>query len=223
MKKWTSRVRITPCTNINRLSISCGLKMKWHFLTQDIDFLFLSDIIWGGILFVLKRKWARVCNVTRRAYPKSPQLFVEKRDGRKVKFDVDKIYRALVKATEEVAGLTPALEAKLETVTDRIVAEILERFPRGVKFTRFKMSLSMSCCKPMNMRLPRAILPIARSVIWALKGNGYQLYHRQATQQRTKLSLMKMPIRTATFLIPSAIWQQELSASLLVLKCCPNT
>lgn len=62
-----------------------------------------------------------------------PQLFVEKRDGRKVKFDVDKIYRALVKATEEVIGLTPALEAKLETVTDRIVAEILERFPRGVK------------------------------------------------------------------------------------------
>ena len=41
-----------------------------------------------------------------------PQLFVEKRDGRKVKFDVDKIYRALVKATEEVTGLTPALEAK---------------------------------------------------------------------------------------------------------------
>ena len=49
------------------------------------------------------------------------------------KFDVDKIYRALVKATEEVTGLTPALEAKLEIVTDRIVAEILERFPRGVK------------------------------------------------------------------------------------------
>ena len=39
----------------------------------------------------------------------------------------------MVKATEEVTGLTPALEAKLETVTDRIVAEVLERFPRGVK------------------------------------------------------------------------------------------
>ena len=38
-----------------------------------------------------------------------PPLFVEKRDGRKVKFDVDKIYRALVKATEEVTGLMTSL------------------------------------------------------------------------------------------------------------------
>ena len=63
----------------------------------------------------------------------APDIFVEKRDGRRVQFDVEKIYKALLKATEEVASLTPVLEAKLEAIVDRVIAEILERFPKGVK------------------------------------------------------------------------------------------
>lgn len=63
----------------------------------------------------------------------APDIFVEKRDGRRVQFDVEKIYKALLKATEEVASLTPVLEAKLEAIVDRVIAEILERFPNGVK------------------------------------------------------------------------------------------
>ena len=63
----------------------------------------------------------------------APDIFVEKRDGRRVQFDVEKIYKALLKATEEVASLTPVMEAKLEAIVDRVIAEILERFPNGVK------------------------------------------------------------------------------------------
>ena len=39
-----------------------------------------------------------------------PTLFVEKRDGRRVVFDVDKIDKALHKAAEKVMDLTPLVE-----------------------------------------------------------------------------------------------------------------
>lgn len=60
-------------------------------------------------------------------------IYVEKRDGRRVTFDADKIYKALVKASQEVTTMTPLLEAKLEGITNKIVAEVIERFPAGVK------------------------------------------------------------------------------------------
>ena len=53
--------------------------------------------------------------------------------GRRVAFDADKIYKALVKASQEVTTMTPLLEAKLEGITNKIVAEVIERFPAGVK------------------------------------------------------------------------------------------
>ena len=60
-------------------------------------------------------------------------IYVEKRDGRRVAFDADKIYKALVKASQEVTTMTPLLEAKLEGITNKIGAEVIERFPAGVK------------------------------------------------------------------------------------------
>ena len=60
-------------------------------------------------------------------------IYVEKRDGRRVAFDANKIYKALVKASQEVTTMTPLLEAKLEGITNKIVAEVISRFPAGVK------------------------------------------------------------------------------------------
>ena len=57
-----------------------------------------------------------------------PNIYVVKRDGRRVNFDVDKIYKALVKAACEVTSMSPLLEAKLEGITEKIVAEITHRF-----------------------------------------------------------------------------------------------
>ena len=63
----------------------------------------------------------------------APAIYVEKRDGRRVTFDVSKIYKAMVRAAQEVGPLNPMLEAKLEAITDRIVAEISSRFAKYVK------------------------------------------------------------------------------------------
>ena len=62
-----------------------------------------------------------------------PTLFVEKRDGRRVIFDVDKIDKALYKAAEKVMDVTPLVEKRLSTLVERIVEEIHSRFPQGVK------------------------------------------------------------------------------------------
>ena len=62
-----------------------------------------------------------------------PNIYVVKRDGRRVNFDVDKIYKALVKAACEVTPMSPLLEAKLEGITEKIVAEVTHRFSQDVK------------------------------------------------------------------------------------------
>lgn len=62
-----------------------------------------------------------------------PTLFVEKRDGRRVVFDVDKIDKALHKAADKVMDVTPLVEKRLNALTERIVTEIHSRFPKEVK------------------------------------------------------------------------------------------
>lgn len=62
-----------------------------------------------------------------------PDIKVIKRDGRLVSFDTTKIYSALLKASIEVTKMSPLVEAKLEAISERVVAEIRDRFPKNVK------------------------------------------------------------------------------------------
>lgn len=62
-----------------------------------------------------------------------PTIFVEKRDGRRTLFDADKIYKALLKAAGQVMTLSPGIEMRLQSITNRIVAEVIARFPKDVK------------------------------------------------------------------------------------------
>ncbi|MCY7187960.1 anaerobic ribonucleoside-triphosphate reductase [Streptococcus gallolyticus] len=62
-----------------------------------------------------------------------PAVKVIKRDGRSVNFDADKIYNALVKASNNVIKMSPVVEAKLEAISDNIIAEIFDRFKDNVK------------------------------------------------------------------------------------------
>ncbi len=62
-----------------------------------------------------------------------PDIKVIKRDGRLVNFDSTKIYSALSKASMKVTRMSPLVEAKLEAISDRIIAEIIERFPTNIK------------------------------------------------------------------------------------------
>lgn len=48
-------------------------------------------------------------------------------------FDADKIYNALVKASNNVTKMSPVVEAKLEAISDNIIAEIFDRFKDNVK------------------------------------------------------------------------------------------
>ncbi len=58
---------------------------------------------------------------------------VIKRDGRRVAFNEDKIYEALLKATAEVVPISPLMEVKLKGICDRVIAEISDRFPQNIK------------------------------------------------------------------------------------------
>ncbi|HEP1997643.1 TPA: anaerobic ribonucleoside-triphosphate reductase [Streptococcus pyogenes] len=62
-----------------------------------------------------------------------PDIKVIKRDGRLVNFDSTKIYSALLKASMKVTRMSPLVDAKLEAISDRIIAEIIERFPTNIK------------------------------------------------------------------------------------------
>ena len=99
-------------------------------MAQDIDFYFLSDII---LLrnYILEKSLGMI--VLEEKTAPGPTLFVEKRDGRRVLFDVDKIDKALHKAAEKVMDVTPLVEKRLNGLVERIVAEIHSRFPQGVK------------------------------------------------------------------------------------------
>ncbi len=109
-----------------------------------------------------------------------------------------KIYKALLKATEEVTSLTPVMEAKLEATVDRVIAEILERFPNGVRFmiqniVEHEIASSQWICDCWELhyfhRTQRDFERSKASDINFMIGT------------RTKRLSMKMPIRTAMSLI----------------------
>lgn len=63
----------------------------------------------------------------------NPTIKVIKRDGRLVRFDADKIYKALLKASNQVVEMSPLVEAKLEEISERVVREIYSRFSQDIK------------------------------------------------------------------------------------------
>ena len=63
----------------------------------------------------------------------NPTIKVIKRDGRLVRFDADKISKALLKASNHVVEMSPLVEAKLEEIAERVVREIYSRFSQDVK------------------------------------------------------------------------------------------
>ncbi|MCS4487916.1 anaerobic ribonucleoside-triphosphate reductase [Streptococcus sciuri] len=69
----------------------------------------------------------------KRTVTQYPQIKVIKRDGRLVCFDEDKIYKALLKASNQVVDFSPLVEAKLKEVADRVVREIYSRFSQDIK------------------------------------------------------------------------------------------
>ena len=67
-------------------------------------------------------------------------LFVEKRDGRRVAFDVDKIDKAIHKAADKVMDVTPLVEKRLNALPSELSQKFIVAFHRGLRFTKFKIS-----------------------------------------------------------------------------------
>lgn len=69
-----------------------------------------------------------------------PTLFVEKRDGRRVVFDVDKIDKALHKAADKVMDVTPWLKNASMIWLRELLQKFIVAFHRELRFTKFKIS-----------------------------------------------------------------------------------
>ena len=118
-----------------------------------------------------------------------PTLFVEKRDGRRVVFDVDKIDKALHKAADKVMDVTPLVEKRLNALTERIVTEIHSRFPKGVKIYEIQNIVEHELLEAKEYALAEEYITLV-SISFSTK---------------IKQLSMKMLIKTAMSLIPSVI------------------
>lgn len=72
-------------------------------------------------------------NVTELEELKLREMFVVKRDGRRVSFDARKIYDALIKAASDTVEISPLINEKLKDITDCVVSELFSRFSNNVK------------------------------------------------------------------------------------------
>ena len=134
-----------------------------------------------------------------------PTLFVEKRDGRRVIFDVDKIDKALHKAAEKVMDVTPLVEKRLSTLVERIVEEIHSRFPQGVKIYEIQNIVEHELLEAKNTPWPRSISPIElKGILSAQKRQISTLVFINFLTKIRQLS-MKMPIKTVMSLTLSVI------------------
>lgn len=135
----------------------------------------------------------------------APDIFVEKRDGRRVQFDVEKIYKALLKATEEVTSLTPVMEAKLEAIVDRVIAEILERFPNGVKIYEIQNVVEHELLQANEYAIAESYITYRTQRDLSAQKRQISTLRLENSSTRTKRLSMKMPIRTAMSLIRNGI------------------
>lgn len=135
----------------------------------------------------------------------APDIFVEKRDGRRVQFDVEKIYKALLKATEEVTSLTPVMEAKLEAIVDRVIAEILERFPNGVKIYEIQNVVEHELLQANEYAIAESYITYRTQRDLSAQKRRISTLRLENSSTRTKRLSMKMPIRTAMSLIRNGI------------------
>ena len=118
-------------------------------------------------------------------------LFVEKRDGRRVAFDVDKIDKAIHKAADKVMDVTPLVEKRLNSLTERIVTEIHSRFPQGVKIYEIQNVVEHELLED------KGILSAQKRQISTLVSISFSTKIKQLS--------MKTLIKTAMSLIPSVI------------------
>ena len=134
-----------------------------------------------------------------------PTLFVEKRDGRRVVFDVDKIDKALHKAADKVMDVTPLVEKRLNALTERIVTEIHSRFPQGVKIYEIQNIVEHELLEAKEYALAEEYITIGHKGILSVQKRQISTLASINFSTKTRQLSMKMRTKTVMFLTPSAI------------------
>ena len=133
----------------------------------------------------------------------NPDIKVIKRDGRMVVFDSSKIYEAILKASEAITPITPLIEAKLEGIANRIVAEINDRFTQNIKIYEIQSIVEHELLEANEYAIaqeyivPNVILSVLR-LLTSISPSVNLLI-------KIKLLFMKMLIKIATFTIHNVI------------------
>ncbi len=81
---------------------------------------------------------------------------VIKRDGRSVRFDEDKIFQALKKASDQINSWDEAQKDRIESVTDRVISEIFNRFHENVKIYEIQNIVEHELLEAGEMELAQA-------------------------------------------------------------------
>lgn len=81
---------------------------------------------------------------------------VIKRDGRSVRFDEDKIFQALKKASDQINSWDEAQKDRIESVTDRVISEIFNRFHENVKIYEIQNIVEHELLESGEMELAQA-------------------------------------------------------------------
>ena len=68
-----------------------------------------------------------------------PDVIVIKRDGRHVAFDKDKIYQAIVRASNQVTELTPLLKPNYQVLLIVLSLRFMNVLLKILKFMKFKI------------------------------------------------------------------------------------
>jgi len=129
---------------------------------------------------------------------------VIKRDGRLVEFDDQKIYDALAKAKEKIHGtLSPLDQRHLLDIVEKVDQEISERFIDNIKIYEIQNIVEHTLLQYHEYEL-------AEEYIHYRTRRDFQ--RSQATdinftieKLMNKQSSMKMPTKTAMYLIPNVI------------------
>lgn len=102
-----------------------------------------------------------------------PEIKVIKRDGRLVNFDATKIYSALLKASMKVARMSPLIEAKLEAISERVIAEINERFPTNIKIYEIQNIVEHELLAANEYAIAKEYINYRTQRDFARSSNGY--------------------------------------------------
>ena len=116
-----------------------------------------------------------------------------------VVFDSSKIYEAILKASEAITPITPLIEAKLETISDNIVAEINDRFTQNIKIYEIQSIVEHELLEAIEYAIAQEYINYRTKRDFERSQAQTLISPLINLSIKTRLLFTKMLIRTVTF------------------------